>query len=554
LRTPRRLGTPTMSKKSTIALLLISVIPFLALSLPFFDWIPDDAYISFQYARSLAEGDGLVFNPEERVEGFSNLLWTLALALAERLGLAIERTARVSSYVAALISVAAFVLLLARAYPLSASGDRRHTGPVVASIVFMFGSFFPLAFYASSGLETAPYVLCLIAGAAFHLWAARSGLDFLHYVSLGAFLGGALLRPEGIGFLLVTAGFLLARIRRSPGRVLVGVIVAFFAYLTALSARFEYYGSVVPNTFFAKPSASLHYLSPISAGLLYLARFLGKSGAVFLIPFAVVLPHDRRKRYAWFYLWALAAYQLLFIIVTGGDVLRFDRFAVPLVPWIFALAAIGFLGHAEGSDRRARRFARRAALACAACLAILNAAQATRAHGRYCFHDWMHSRVHRAVGVLLGDLVPPGGEIVVNEIGAIRYYSHRPVIDMLGLTDETIAGIRYRSFQTHGDGASPWSAAAVARYLLDRNPACIVVPSYEELSLDDRARYESSMHPLWYAIFSATELEERYRPVGSVTIHDAKFLYVFLRNDISMVRDRFELPEGPCIEARAIAR
>ncbi len=543
-----------MSKKATIAFLLLGALPFLALSLPFFGWVPDDSYISFQYARSFAEGDGLVFNPEERVEGFSNLLWTLALALVQRLGGVIERTACILSYGAAVLSVAAFLFMLVQAYPLSTSSGRRYSKRVVASIMFAYGSFFPLAFYASSGLETTPYVFFLIIGAAFHLWAARRGLDVLHYVSLAAFLAAALMRPEGIGFLLVSAAFLLGRIRRSPGRVLAGVFIVFFAYLTALSARFEYYGSVIPNTYFAKPTASLQYLSPIADGFQYLARFLGKSGAVFLLPFALVLPHDRKKRYAWLYLWALAAYQLFFIIVTGGDVLRFDRFAVPLAPWLFALAAMSLFGYVEGSDRRASRFALRAALACAVCFAGLNAAVAIRAHKRYCINDWMHGHVHRAVGVLLGDLVPPGGEIVVNEIGAIRYYSHRPVIDMLGLTDGTVAAIRYRSFQTYGAGTSPWSAAAVTRYLLDRNPACIVVPSYEELELEDKPRYKDTMHPLWYAIFSAPQLDQRYRPVGYVKIHEAKFLYVFLRKDISMVRDRFELPPGRCMEAHAISQ
>ena len=41
----------------------------------------DDAFISFRYARNLLEGHGLVFNPGEYVEGYSNFLWTLELAL-----------------------------------------------------------------------------------------------------------------------------------------------------------------------------------------------------------------------------------------------------------------------------------------------------------------------------------------------------------------------------------------------------------------------------------------------------------------------------------------
>jgi hypothetical protein len=41
----------------------------------------DDAYISFRYAQNLVEGHGLVYNPGERVQGYSNLLYTLLSAL-----------------------------------------------------------------------------------------------------------------------------------------------------------------------------------------------------------------------------------------------------------------------------------------------------------------------------------------------------------------------------------------------------------------------------------------------------------------------------------------
>ena len=45
----------------------------------------EDAYISFRYARNLAVGNGLVYNPGERVLGFTSPLWTLWCALGLRL-------------------------------------------------------------------------------------------------------------------------------------------------------------------------------------------------------------------------------------------------------------------------------------------------------------------------------------------------------------------------------------------------------------------------------------------------------------------------------------
>ena len=53
-------------------------------------WTCDDAWISFRYARNFVEGLGLVFNPGERVEGYTNFSWTLLAALGIHLGAGVE--------------------------------------------------------------------------------------------------------------------------------------------------------------------------------------------------------------------------------------------------------------------------------------------------------------------------------------------------------------------------------------------------------------------------------------------------------------------------------
>ena len=47
----------------------------------------DDDFITYRYARNLIEGHGLVFNPGERVEGFSAPGWLLLVALAMKNGI-----------------------------------------------------------------------------------------------------------------------------------------------------------------------------------------------------------------------------------------------------------------------------------------------------------------------------------------------------------------------------------------------------------------------------------------------------------------------------------
>ncbi len=50
------------------------------------EFVKDDAYISFRYAHNLVKGQGLVFNPGERLEGITNFRWTLLLVPFEALG------------------------------------------------------------------------------------------------------------------------------------------------------------------------------------------------------------------------------------------------------------------------------------------------------------------------------------------------------------------------------------------------------------------------------------------------------------------------------------
>ena len=55
-----------------------------------FSFVCDDAYISFRYAQNLARHGVLEWNVGERVEGFTNFLWTVFLAAAIKLGFSPE--------------------------------------------------------------------------------------------------------------------------------------------------------------------------------------------------------------------------------------------------------------------------------------------------------------------------------------------------------------------------------------------------------------------------------------------------------------------------------
>jgi arabinofuranosyltransferase len=53
-------------------------------------FVQDDAYISWRYADNFARGWGLVWNHGERVEGYTNFLWTLILTIPHVVGIDVE--------------------------------------------------------------------------------------------------------------------------------------------------------------------------------------------------------------------------------------------------------------------------------------------------------------------------------------------------------------------------------------------------------------------------------------------------------------------------------
>ena len=65
---------------------LLSLVFFLALIGLFWHFTIDDAYITFRYAGNLARGHGPVYNPGERVEGYTSFLWMLLMAVVSAIG------------------------------------------------------------------------------------------------------------------------------------------------------------------------------------------------------------------------------------------------------------------------------------------------------------------------------------------------------------------------------------------------------------------------------------------------------------------------------------
>src|SRR5207249_6179144 len=66
----------------------------------------DDSFIAYRYAANLARGQGLVFNPGERVEGYTCFLWVVMLSGVIAAGLDVVLWSQLLGALAALGTVA----------------------------------------------------------------------------------------------------------------------------------------------------------------------------------------------------------------------------------------------------------------------------------------------------------------------------------------------------------------------------------------------------------------------------------------------------------------
>lgn len=120
-----------------------------ALGLLYLAWVnrfvQDDAFISFRYAENLATGNGLVWNPGERVEGYSNFLWTLAISFAMRVGAEPVSASIVMGRL--LFSVTLFYTYKTGEFLLGSSSRG-------AAAMLLLGTNYTFSAYATGGLET----------------------------------------------------------------------------------------------------------------------------------------------------------------------------------------------------------------------------------------------------------------------------------------------------------------------------------------------------------------------------------------------------------------
>ena len=247
----------------------------------------DDAFISFRYVRNLLEGHGLVFNPGEYVEGYSNFLWVLELAaLWGIFGIRPEDAAPWLSVACTTGTLAAMLWWVACAPGLR---HRRLVAWMALGLVCSSATF--AVWTSGGGLETRQFTFFIVlAVVCLSLYRHRPRGLVAASLSLAA---AAYTRPEGpliaaccFGWFVVQRMVETGRLR--PDRRLLRELTYLVAPFVILAAahfvfRYAYYGEWLPNTYYAK-----HIRPWYEAGFRYLWAAALETGLYLLLPLALV--------------------------------------------------------------------------------------------------------------------------------------------------------------------------------------------------------------------------------------------------------------------------
>ena len=253
-------------------------------------FLSDDAFISFRYTRNLLEGHGLVFNPGEYVEGYTNFLWILELAAIWGIfGIRPEHAAPWLSVAYTVGTIAAMLWWVVR---LPSLRNRWLVGWMALGLLCSSATF--AVWTSGGGLETRQFTFFVVT-AVVCLSVNRSRRWGLLAASL-SLAAAALTRPEGLMLAACCFGWFAVQ-RMATGqrnlfklaREMIPLVVPFVLLVSAhFLFRYAYYGEWLPNTYYAK-----HVRAWYESGFRYLWAAALETGLYLLLPLAYLALRTR---------------------------------------------------------------------------------------------------------------------------------------------------------------------------------------------------------------------------------------------------------------------
>lgn len=396
------------------------VFPFTVFSITAWklQFLQDDAYITYRYVANFLNGDGLVYNIGEKIEGFTNFGWTVYLILWGALGQNFILISQITGFLFGLGIIALTYTLGQKIF----NGNKFYSS--LASLLVGFN--LSLAHWSPAGLETA----------AFAFFAFLSVLLFIHrsWWLILSILMAVWIRPDGVVIAAILIIIEALQSRSFPKFTVISNVVAFVLSIPFVAFKFLYYGALLPNPFYAKTGFNL---TQLTNGLEYTWTYIsdyGFFGASFLIPLLFYKNLSRAAKTVWY----ASILFTLYVILIGGDVLKVHRFFLPILGANAILTILSLQFLVEKYLARSLRVA--AAFIVTAGLILLTIYLPYQFVQTYNSIEKGFTNKMQTKAIYMKESDSTNFSVAVPTIGIFGYelIGHR-VVDMLGLTDSTIA-------------------------------------------------------------------------------------------------------------------
>jgi hypothetical protein len=429
----------------------------------------DDAFIAYRYAANLVHGFGLVFTVGQRVEGISDLGWTLLMAVPELLHIRPELFAIGVGSVSA-----AAAMVLARRIAVAHLGVSPLTAIIVTGLAAFNCDYWIMA---GNGIESGLFALVL-AGS----FSLLLGMRFLWAGVLFGF--ATTLRPESVAlvpisvFCVGVSSWRRRNFQESVRHVLQlrGLVAVWAAIVfSVLIWRHAYYGAWIQNTLVAK--AHTLRSSDLAAGAYYVIKFAGRSTPWLVVSFCALfldLPVPIMTALAWF------AFQIAVVLPNAGDWMPGYRLLSVYLPLIALTSAFALDRFFRKTTLRIRSFAVLAAITCAVQIhdrrwtlhgGILNRHELVEMFGP-------DENSFMQIAAALRPALRPGDVLAPEVLGIFSYtLLDVPIHDWLGLADAHVAHYGTVYFPMFGKAEPAYSVETItpAAFVLVRGDHTIEI-------------------------------------------------------------------------------
>jgi arabinofuranosyltransferase len=514
-----------LGTRKSYSMLLLALAFSLLVSSIYWEHVLEDAMISFRYALRLAEHYPLGFWNREGppVEGCTSTLWVVLLSLAG------SNVDHIIDFAKACGLLCYFAIPTALLWLSTVEINPNEMDPTKFREACWFSAlgslvYIPLAWYATTGMETALFTLLVTLLVFVPLRVTNVAvLTCLNVLIITT-------RPDGVLFAAGSAAYFcfFDEVNRRRRVAILALCLAAFAAVVA--ARYAYFGELMPNTYYAKAGGS--GFSHVGYGLKYAGTWAA-SHWYLLIPMLLLgrqlLRKNERARFPTALGIALLGYCAIIIKVGGDNPTAFPlwRHAVQVIPLIFFLTFYALAALRTGLPIK---------LLVLLCIAVMPLFALLPAWQSAFLRDQASSGIHRATFFANQPFNPfflwlksISGEhtlIATGLAGELPLVVDTPSIDVLGLNDSYIA--HHGTFDPKG----PVDSKSDMNYVISRRPDIIEGKIPASLILDghDYAELIANRTQMVETMLSNPYFKENY-----LFVTDAPYQYfdraIFIHKD-----------------------